>query len=82
MFTVYVLKSLRNGKRYVGFTSKLAEARLREHNSGSNRFTRQNGPFRLLYTECFQPKKEAMAKEKFFKSGQGRKVLDNQLPGS
>ena len=81
MFTVYVLKSLRNGKRYVGSTEKEALIRLREHNYGSNKWTRENGPFKLIYTEQFEIKSEALKREKFLKSGQGRKWLDEHLGG-
>lgn len=77
MYIVYVLKSLRNGKRYIGFTGKVAERRLWEHNHGSNKYTKQNGPFVLLYTEGIDNKTEAIKREKFLKSGQGRKFLDN-----
>ena len=63
MFIVYVLKSMRNGKRYVGYSSKKAEERLKEHNSGINVFTRQNRPFRLVYTEPYPTKTEAMQRE-------------------
>jgi putative endonuclease len=79
MFYIYILKSIRNSKRYTGYTSKQPEDRLREHNSGSNVFTRQNGPFVLLYTEEFSTKTEAIRREKFLKSGQGRKFLDEKL---
>lgn len=78
MFTIYVLKSLRNEKRYIGYSSKSAELRLKEHNSGSNIFTRQNKPFVLIYSEEWQTKTEAIKREKFLKSGQGRKYLDNR----
>jgi putative endonuclease len=73
MFHVYVLKSERNGKRYIGCTSKLPNERLEEHNKNSNRWTSQNGPFKLIYSEAFQDKKEAFSRERFLKSGQGRK---------
>ena len=76
MAIVYVLKSRRNGKRYIGCTSKRVEVRLKEHNSGSNQWTRQNGPFDLVYYEEFVCLKEARQRERFLKSGQGRKFLD------
>ncbi|GEM_PF-756917 len=76
MAIVYVLKSRRNGKRYIGCTSKRVEVRLKEHNSGSNQWTRQNGPFDLVYYEEFVCVKEARQRERFLKSGQGRKFLD------
>jgi len=77
MFNVYVLKSLHNHKRYVGYTSKDVKTRVREHNIGSNKFTSQNGPFVLIYSEIFPDKTSAIKREKFLKSGQGRKFLDN-----
>ncbi len=79
MFTVYVLKSLKSGKRYVGFTNKSAEDRLHDHNTGSNKWTRAHSPLMLMYTEVFDNKKEAQKREKFLKSGQGRKFLDEIL---
>ena len=80
MFYVYVLKSLKNRKRYVGFTSKRPEQRLIEHNSGANQFTRHNKPFKLVYFEIFEDKMESLKREKFLKSGQGRKFLDSIIP--
>lgn len=78
MFTVYVLKSEKNGKCYIGYTGKDAVVRLNEHNAGSNKYTRQNSPFILLYTEEYEEKADAMKREKFLKSGQGRKFLDER----
>jgi putative endonuclease len=79
MFFTYILKSLKNNKRYVGYTSKELFVRLKEHNSGCNNWTRQNKPFILIYYEQFNNKAEAIKREKFLKSGQGRKYLDEIL---
>jgi len=76
MYSVYILRSRRNCKRYVGFTGKDVQERLKEHNSGSCRWTSRNGPFDLVYTDKFSTKEEAKEFEKFFKSGQGRQCLD------
>ena len=78
-FTVYVLKSLRNKKRYIGYTSKDALERLKEHNSGSNNWSSQNGSFELVYSEKFSNKVDAIKRENFLKSGQGRKYLNSLL---
>lgn len=53
MFTVYVLKSLKNGERYVGFASKPLPTRLDWHRWGLTAWTWQNGPFELIYKEEF-----------------------------
>ncbi|PIR73734.1 MAG: endonuclease [Candidatus Moranbacteria bacterium CG10_big_fil_rev_8_21_14_0_10_35_21] len=79
MFTVYILRSLRNFKRYIGYTSKEALNRLHDHNTGSNKWTRENGPFTIIHTEKYESKYEAMRREKFLKSGQGRKWLDENI---
>ena len=79
MSFIYVLRSLKNGKRYVGSTDLLPEDRLKKHNYGSNKFTKRNGPFELLYKENCSNKTESRKRENFLKSGVGRKYLDNIL---
>jgi putative endonuclease len=74
MFYVYLLQSLKNQKIYVGFTSKNPKNRTKEHNKGSNKFTRDNGPWRLVYYETFSCKQCAKNREKFFKSGVGKRL--------
>ena len=74
MFYVYLLLSKRNGKTYVGYTSKLPDVRLAEHNEGSNEFTRHNGPWALIYYESFLCAKCARAREVFFKTGVGKRL--------
>jgi len=77
---IYVLKSLRNNKKYTGVTNKDPVYRLKEHNSGKNSFTKNNKPFVLLYTEKFISLKQAKRREKFLKTGQGRRFLDRVIP--
>lgn len=79
MFCTYILKSLKNKKRYVGYTSKESLGRLHDHNTGSNKWTKYNGPFKIIHAEEFPDKKSAMRREKFLKSGQGRKWLDENI---
>ena len=74
MFYVYVLKSLRNGKLYKGFTSDL-KRRIKEHNSGNSTFTKNNGPWKLVYYEAFDSEINAKEEEKFLKSGKGKERL-------
>jgi len=81
MYIVYVLRSLKNKKRYIGYSSKDEFSRLREHNRGCNKWTRENGPFTLIHSENYSTKKEAMQRESFLKTGQGRKFLNQNIPG-
>ena len=79
MYSIYILLSQKNGKRYVGYTKKDPQARLEQHLAGCNMWTSQNGPFKLIYQESLKTKTEALKREKFLKSGQGRKWLDENL---
>jgi len=70
MFTVYILKSERTGKHYIGYASDM-EDRLRKHNNGSNKSTRSGVPWRVVYKELYRSKKEAWLREKQIKSYKG-----------
>ncbi|MCJ7752179.1 MAG: GIY-YIG nuclease family protein [Armatimonadetes bacterium] len=79
--TVYVLKSHRSGRRYVGITGDLGR-RLREHASGRSGGGRLSGGFALIHTEEYPDYETARVRERFLKSGQGRKWLDETEAGS
>ncbi len=74
------MESIKNRKRYTGFTAKTAEQRLAEHNRGCNKWARENKPFKLIYSELFDSEKEARLRERFLKSGQGRKYIAARIP--
>ena len=80
MYYVYVMKSLKNGKRYTGLTAKNPLVRLQKHNqSGNKHWSGRNKPFELIYKESYSSEKEARRREKFFKTGNGRKFLDGKI---
>ena len=84
MFYIYIIQSQKDGKLYKGFTSNL-EKRIKAHNQGEVKSTRNRRPFKLIYQEKYETKKEALQREKFVKSLQGAKTLKNTikiLPGS
>ncbi|MFH0814835.1 MAG: GIY-YIG nuclease family protein [Candidatus Falkowbacteria bacterium] len=76
-YQTYVLKSLSDGIRYIG-SGESAEERLRRHNKGDYRFTKGHRPWTIIHIENYPTKSEALHREKFLKSGQGRKWLDEQ----
>jgi len=76
---IYVLKSIKNQKRYIGSTRILPSERCNQHNLGWNKWTKGNGPFDLIYQEEFASYSEAKKRENFLKSGVGRKFLDGLL---
>jgi len=79
MYAVYILKSKSDGSSYVGSTSKDCLQRVLEHHKGSNRSTKWKGPYDLIHYEEYGEKSVALARERFFKTGNGRKVLKNIL---
>ena len=76
-YWVYVLE-LMDGRRYTGHTNNL-ERRLQEHQTGRSPFTRKTQMKRLLYFEQYDTRSEAMKREKFLKSGNGRAWLQQRL---
>ncbi|MBU2539872.1 GIY-YIG nuclease family protein [Patescibacteria group bacterium] len=74
MYYVYVLKSDKNGRFYIGSTNNI-QRRLLEHNTGKSRYTKSTIPFRLIYKEIYETRKEAVKRERALKSGQGRQSL-------
>ncbi|NWG03185.1 MAG: GIY-YIG nuclease family protein [Syntrophaceae bacterium] len=70
-YFLYILRSEPTGSSYVGHTSNLNK-RLIEHNRGKSLSTRGKRPWRLIYKEELPTRSEAIAREKYFKSIQGR----------
>ncbi|MBU1998117.1 MAG: GIY-YIG nuclease family protein [Candidatus Omnitrophota bacterium] len=74
MHWVYVIKSRKDGKLYIGSTSAV-EQRLQYHNSGKVRSTKSRRPFEIVFKEEHADITSARKRENFLKSGQGRKWL-------
>ena len=77
---VYVLRGS-NGKNYTGMTHDLTR-RIREHNAGRTPADRSRGPFRLIYKEEHPDHATARQREKYLKSGGGRRWLKQHLAAS
>ena len=77
MAYVYVLRSLSTGQRYVGSTDQTPKERLNEHHRGMAEWTKRHRPFELVYSEEFDDIELARKREKFFKTGKGRSVLNS-----
>ena len=81
-YFAYILQSDSSGKIYIGQTADL-QKRLSEHNDPTYRLTlhtkRHPGPWRLLYSESYATRAEAVARERALKSGQGRAWIYRSL---
>jgi putative endonuclease len=80
MITLYVLKG-NSGKRYIGITNDL-NRRISEHRSKKTKGSQVLGNFTVWHTGEYPDHQSARKREKFLKSGQGRKWLDEFEPKS
>jgi len=78
VFFAYVLKSVSHEYYYKGHCCDL-EKRLHEHNSGMTQSLRPYLPFKLVYFESFNTEIEAIKREKYFKTSEGRRFLKTKL---
>ncbi len=66
IYYVYILQSDQDDTYYKGFTENI-EKRIVQHNNGESRYTSRKMPWRLVYLEEFQTKREALIREKQMK---------------
>ena len=78
MFYTYIIKSVEHDFVYKGHCENLQE-RLMQHNSGMTQSIKPYIPFKLLLSEEFTTRKDAIAREKYFKSAAGRRYLKKKL---
>jgi putative endonuclease len=78
MFYTYVLKSLKDGELYIGFSKDLKN-RLNEHNKGLVPITKNRRPFKIVYYEACLSYTKAVEREKSLKTGFGRAYLKRRI---
>ena len=78
MFYTYILLSEKDEKFYIGFSQDLKE-RVNEHQSGKVKSTVNRRPLKLIYYEACLNEQDAIKREKYFKTGFGRRFLKNRM---
>ncbi|MFA6169209.1 MAG: GIY-YIG nuclease family protein [Candidatus Margulisiibacteriota bacterium] len=76
VYYVYILRSLKNNRYYIGYTTNLLN-RLTEHNTGETKGNRYFRPFELVYQEEYKTLTEARDRESFLKEQKSRKFLES-----
>lgn len=76
-FYVYILEN-EDKRRYIGYTDDL-KRRIEEHNSGQNRSTKTYRPWVVIFYEAYRNKNDAIRREHYLKTTQGRRALDRML---
>lgn len=79
MYYVYILRSLKDYRYYIGSTKDIKK-RIEEHNSGKTISLRNRIPLKLVYSEEFTSRTEAFRREKKIKSYKGGEAF-KKLPG-
>ena len=77
-YYTYILQSKKNKQFYTGFTSDLRK-RFNDHNENKNTYTKGRGPFELIYYEACENQKDATQREKYLKSGRGKRYIKERL---
>jgi predicted GIY-YIG superfamily endonuclease len=78
MYWVYIMESGK-GSWYIGQTSDL-QKRIREHKNGyGSETTAKQQNWKCIYCEGYINHKDAIGRERYLKSGAGRRFLDEQL---
>ena len=77
-FYVYVLKSIKDGNFYIGYTHNLVK-RIEEHKKSLNFSTKFRLPFKLIYFEGCRNEIDAKRREGYLKTTQGRRFLGLRL---
>lgn len=79
MYYTYLLENSNDKSWYLGYTSDLKK-RFKEHQGGYGaKTTKRKQGWVLIYYEAYLNKKDAEGRERFLKSGSGRKYLKKQL---
>ena len=80
MHYVYVLLSEKDRKFYTGSTDDLKK-RFHQHNRGHVPSTKARRPLKLIYYEASINEEDAFQREKYLKSGMGKKYIRNRIRG-
>ena len=81
MYYVYVIQSQKDSNLYIGYTTNL-KSRLSRHSDGFVLSTKHRRPLTLLFFEGFKNQSDALAREKYLKSGYGKEQLHSILKNS
>jgi putative endonuclease len=77
-YYVYVLKSEKDGKFYTGCTNDLRK-RFSQHSKGQVTSTKERLPLQLVYYEMSLDQGDAFTREKYLKTGMGKRYINNRL---
>jgi putative endonuclease len=78
VFSVYILRSMKDGKLYTGYSGNL-KRRLAEHFDGKVKSTRNRRPLKLVFCKDFSDRSSACRFERYLKSPEGGKLKKEMI---
>ena len=78
MYYTYILRNYKTFRYYVGYTNDLKN-RLKEHLSGNVQSTKSDLHYELEWYCAFKTEKQAVAFEKYLKTGSGRACMKKRF---
>ncbi len=81
LYHLYILRSEVSGRYYVGQTGRLT-SRLAEHNSNCSKALKNRGPWKLIYSEPYESRAEAVRRERQIKSWKDRSMIERLVGAS
>jgi len=79
-FSVYIIRSLKDGSYYVGSIQDLDE-RIQCHSEGRSKYTKGKRPWVLVYSESFPDRSSAVMRENEIKKRKDREYIETLIPG-
>ncbi len=78
VFFTYIIQSETSGRYYIGSTQNIEE-RLKRHNTGRSTYTKNKGPWKLVYNEGYKTRSEALKREYYLKSLKSRTRIEKLI---
>ena len=79
MYYVYLLENQNDKSWYIGFTENIDERVVAHQMGRGGRTTKLKRGWKLIYFEAYLSREDALSRERFLKSGAGRRFLKKQL---
>ena len=81
VFYLYILQSESTRRFYIGQTQDVPE-RVAYHNANYSKSLKNRGPWRLVYTEQYKTRSEAVLGERQLKSWKDRRMIEKLFSAS
>jgi putative endonuclease len=79
MYSVYILYSTILDRYYIGYTGETVAERLQKHLSNHKGFTGKAPDWKVVYTQAYPEKAEAMSTERKIKSWKSRIMIEKLI---